>query len=177
MKGRRTGAAAEVALMGMLFAMAMALSFAESLLPVFPMLPPGFKLGLSNIITMYTLFILGTKKGFAIAVMKSVFVLLTRAPMAAYLSLCGGILSVAAMALAAKLRPLGEDYMLLSVIGALAHNLGQLLASVTYTSTVMFYYLPVLVVSGVVMGIITGVVLKVVMPYINKIGAFPRSPH
>ena len=109
MKGRRTGAAAEVALMGMLFAMAMALSFAESLLPVFPMLPPGFKLGLSNIITMYTLFILGTKKGFAIAVMKSVFVLLTRAPMAAYLSLCGGILSVAAMALAAKLRPLGED--------------------------------------------------------------------
>ena len=69
------------------------------------------------------------------------------------------------------------DYMLLSVIGALAHNLGQLLASVTYTSTVMFYYLPVLVVSGVVMGIITGVVLKVVMPYINKIGAFPRSPH
>ena len=173
MKGRRTGAAAEVALMGMLFAMAMALSFAESLLPVFPMLPPGFKLGLS----MYTLFILGTKKGFAIAVMKSVFVLLTRVPMAAYLSLCGGILSVAAMALAAKLRPLGEDYMLLSVIGALAHNLGQLLASVTYTSTVMFYYLPVLVVSGVVMGIITGVVLKVVMPYINKIGAFPRSPH
>lgn len=172
MKGRRTGPAAEAALMGMLFAMAMALSFAESLLPVLPMLPPGFKLGLSNIVTMYTLFVLGTKRGFAIAVMKSVFVLLTRAPMAAFLSLCGGLLSVLAMTLAARIKPLREDYMLLSVTGALAHNLGQLLASVTYTSTVMFYYLPVLVVSGVIMGIVTGVVLKVVMPYINKIGLF-----
>lgn len=174
MRERRNGPAAEVALMGMLFAMAMALSFAESMLPVLPMLPPGFKLGLSNIITMYTLFILGTKKGFAIAVMKSVFVLLTRAPMAAYLSLCGGLLSVLAMSLAAKLRPLREDYLLLSVIGALAHNFGQLLASVSYTGTVMFYYFPVLVVSGVIMGIVTGVVLKVVMPYINKIGTFSR---
>ncbi len=58
---------------------------------------------------------------------------------------------------------------LLSVIGALAHNLGQLLASVAYTSTVMFYYLPVLVVSGVIMGIVTGVMLRVVMPHIQRL--------
>lgn len=169
MTGRKTGPAWEAALMGMLFAMAMALSFAESMLPVLPMLPPGFKLGLSNIITMYALFMLGTKKGFTIAVLKSFFVLLTRAPMAAFMSLCGGLLSVACMALAARIKPLAKDYMLLSVIGALAHNFGQLLASVAYTSTVMFYYLPVLVVSGVIMGIITGVVLRVVVPYINKL--------
>ena len=155
--------------MGMLFAMAMALSFAESLLPVLPMLPPGFKLGLSNIVTMYTLFMLGTKRGFAIAVMKSLFVLLTRAPVAAFMSLCGGLLSVVCMALCARVRWLRGDYMLLSVIGALAHNLGQLLASVAYTSTVMFYYLPVLVVSGVIMGIVTGVMLRVVMPYIQRL--------
>ncbi len=155
--------------MGMLFAMAMALSFAESLLPVLPMLPPGFKLGLSNIVTMYTLFMLGTKRGFAIAVMKSLFVLLTRAPVAAFMSLCGGLLSVVCMALCARVRWLRGDYMLLSIIGALAHNLGQLLASVAYTSTVMFYYLPVLVVSGVIMGIVTGVMLRVVMPYIQRL--------
>jgi len=155
--------------MGMLFAMAMALSFAESLLPVLPMLPPGFKLGLSNIVTMYTLFMLGTKRGFAIAVMKSLFVLLTRAPVAAFMSLCGGLLSVVCMALCARVRWLRGDYMLLSIIGALAHNLGQLLASVAYTSTVMFYYLPVLVVSGVIMGIVTGAMLRVVMPYIQRL--------
>ena len=169
MTGKKTGPAWEAALMGMLFAMAMALSFAESMLPVLPMLPPGFKLGLSNIITMYALFMLGTRKGFTIAVMKSFFVLLTRAPMAAFMSLCGGLLSVVCMALCARVRWLRGDYMLLSVIGALAHNFGQLLASVAYTSTVMFYYLPVLVVSGVIMGVITGVVLRVVVPHINKL--------
>ena len=63
MTGKKTSPAKEAALMGMLFAMAMALSFAESLLPVLPMLPPGFKLGLSNIVTMYALFVLGTRKG------------------------------------------------------------------------------------------------------------------
>ena len=169
MAGGKNGPAREVALLGMLFAMAMALSFAESLLPVLPMLPPGFKLGLSNIVTMYALFVLGVRKGLAIAVMKSFFVLLTRAPVAAFMSLSGGLLSVVCMALASRVRWLGRDYMLLSVIGALAHNFGQLLASVAYTSTVMFYYLPVLVISGVIMGIITGAVLRVVMPYINKL--------
>ena len=88
---KRTHPAREIALMGLLFAMAMALSVAESLLPVLPMLPPGFKLGLSNIVTMYALFMLGVRKGLTIAVLKSCFVLLTRAPVAAFLSLCGGI--------------------------------------------------------------------------------------
>ena len=101
--------------------------------------------------------------------LKSFFVLLTRAPMAAFMSLCGGLLSVLCMALCSRVKWLGKDYMLLSVIGALAHNLGQLLASVAYTSTVMFYYLPVLVVSGVIMGIVTGVMLRVVMPYIQRL--------
>ena len=169
MAGGKKNPAREAALLGMLFAMAMALSFAESLLPVLPMLPPGFKLGLSNIVTMYALFVLGVKQGLAIAVMKSFFVLLTRAPVAAFMSLSGGLLSVLCMALASRVGVLRKDYMLLSVIGALAHNFGQLLASVAYTSTVMFYYLPVLVVSGVIMGIITGAVLRVVMPYINKL--------
>lgn len=169
MAGRQNGPAKDIALLGMLFAMAMALSFAESLLPVLPMLPPGFKLGLSNIVTMYALFVLGVRKGLAIAVMKSFFVLLTRAPVAAFMSLSGGMLSVLCMALASRVGWLRRDYMLLSVIGALAHNLGQLLASVAYTSTVMFYYLPVLVISGVIMGIITGAVLRVVMPYIDKL--------
>ena len=167
---KRTHPARELALMGLLFAMAMALSVAESLLPVLPMLPPGFKLGLSNIVTMYALFMLGVRKGLTIAVLKSCFVLLTRAPVAAFLSLCGGLASVLCMALLAKVGGLRRDYLLLSVVGALAHNTGQMFAcALVMGSGLVFYYLPVLIVSGVVMGIVTGVVLKVVMPYINKL--------
>ena len=67
-----------LALMGLLFALAMALSFLEALLPALPMLPPGIRLGLSNIVTMYALFVLGPVSGYTIAVLKSLFVLLTR---------------------------------------------------------------------------------------------------
>ena len=92
-----------LALMGLLFALAMALSFLESLLPALPMLPPGIRLGLSNIITMYALFVLGPVSGYTIAVLKSLFVLLTRGAVAAAMSAAGGIVSVTAKLLLSRL--------------------------------------------------------------------------
>ena len=92
-----------LALMGLLFALAMALSFLESLLPALPMLPPGIRLGLSNIITMYALFVLGPASGYTIAVLKSLFVLLTRGAVAAAMSAAGGIVSVTVMLLLSRL--------------------------------------------------------------------------
>ena len=90
--------------------------------------------------------------------------------MAAFLSLCGGLTSVLCMTLLSRVGGLRRDYLLLSVFGALAHNTGQMFASaLVMGSGLVFYYLPVLIVSGVVMGIVTGVVLKVVMPYIHKL--------
>ena len=48
----------EIALSGLLFALAMALSFIEGTL-VIPGLAPGMKLGLANIVVMYALFFMG----------------------------------------------------------------------------------------------------------------------
>jgi heptaprenyl diphosphate synthase len=89
--------ARRAAFTGMLLALAAALSFLEGLLPVTAMLPPGVRLGLSNIVTMYALFFLGKKEALAVAAGKSLFVLLTRAPVAALLSFCGGVLSILVM--------------------------------------------------------------------------------
>ena len=44
------GKAYDIAFMGLMLALALALSFLESLLPVLPFLPVGVKLGLSNTI-------------------------------------------------------------------------------------------------------------------------------
>ena len=63
--------AVRVAYMGLLFALAMALSFLESLIPLPPVYPAGFKLGLSNIVTMYCLFFLGAKDAYLLATLKS----------------------------------------------------------------------------------------------------------
>ena len=146
-----------LALMGLLFALAMALSFLESLLPALPMLPPGIRLGLSNIVTMYALFVLGPVSGYTIAVLKSLFVLLTRGAVAAAMSASGGIASVTVM-------------LLLSVFGGAAHNVGQLIAArFIISNQYVWYYLPVLLAAGLLMGAITGMALRVVMPYLDRL--------
>ena len=159
-----------LALMGLLFALAMALSFLESLLPALPMLPPGIRLGLSNIITMYALFVLGPVSGYTIAVLKSLCVLLTRGAVAAAMSAAGGIVSVTAMLLLSRLPGVKKQYLLLSIFGGAAHNLGQLVAArFIISNPYVWYYLPVLLVAGIVMGAITGMVLRVILPYLNRL--------
>lgn len=159
-----------LALMGLLFALAMALSFLESLLPALPMLPPGIRLGLSNIITMYALFVLGPVSGYTIAVLKSLFVLLTHGAVAAAMSAAGGIVSVTVMLLLSRLPGVKKQYLLLSIFGGAAHNLGQLVAArFIINNLYVWYYLPVLLVAGIVMGAITGMALRVILPYLNRL--------
>ena len=160
--------ARRAAFTGMLLALAAALSFLEGLLPVTAMLPPGVRLGLSNIVTMYALFFLGKKEALAVAAGKSLFVLLTRAPVAALLSFFGGVLSILVML--AVLRKKDASYMLISTAGAVAHNVGQLCASVLITgSALTFWYLPVLILSGAAMGVLTSVLLRALLPLLRKI--------
>ena len=159
-----------LALMGLLFALAMALSFLESLLPALPMLPPGIRLGLSNIITMYALFLLGAPSGYTIAVLKSIFVLVTRGAVAAAMSVAGGLLSVTIMLVISLLPNMKKQYLLLSIFGGACHNVGQLvMARFIIGNQYVWYYLPVLLVAGIVMGVITGLALKVILPHINRL--------
>ena len=159
-----------LALMGLLFALAMALSFLESLLPALPMLPPGIRLGLSNIVTMYALFVLGPVSGYTIAILKALFVLLTRGAGAAAMSAAGGAFSVTIMLLLSLLPGIKEQYLLLSVFGGAAHNIGQLvMARFIINNQYVWYYFPVLLAAGLLMGAITGMALRVVLPYLNRL--------
>lgn len=159
-----------LALMGLLFALAMALSFLESLLPALPMLPPGIRLGLSNIVTMYALFVLGPVSGYTIAILKALFVLLTRGAVAAAMSAAGGVFSVTVMLLLSLLPGIKEQYLLLSVFGGAAHNIGQLvMARFIINNQYVWYYFPVLLAAGLLMGAITGMALRVVLPYLNRL--------
>lgn len=155
---------------GMLFATALVLSVVESMLPVLPTMPPGVKLGLSNIVTMYAMFTLGFRGGLTIAVLKAGFVFLTRGMVASSLSLVGGLTSITVMVLFSKLPGVKNNYLLLSILGAVGHNIGQLIVAIFITQTPQFVYmLPLLFVSAVGMGFVTGLVLKTVMPYVRKL--------
>ena len=60
----------EIALSGLLFALAMALSFLEGTL-VIPGLAPGMKLGLANIVVMYALFFMGVRQALYLDLLKA----------------------------------------------------------------------------------------------------------
>ena len=169
MKQKKTSPAYKIAVMGVLFALALLLSWLESLLPPLHFLPVGVKLGLSNIITMYCLFFVGKRQAFLIAAAKSIFVLLTSGLTAAVISFCGGISALLVMILTAACKRWRPSYLILSIFGAIFHNIGQLIAvMILLGSFSVAYYLPVLVLSGIGMGSLTGILLKVILPALKR---------
>lgn len=158
-----------IALLGILTALALVLSAAELMLPPIPMLPPGAKLGLSNIITMYTAGTVGLAPALCIAVVKGLFSGMMRGFTAMLMSMAGGIASTFVMWLLMKIRKNPFGLVGLGVAGALTHNAAQLLVAMVLTSPAVVYYIPWLIVFGIVTGILTGLVLKTVMPLLNRI--------
>ena len=62
-------------------------------------------------------------------------------------------------------------YFILSVCGALAHNIGQLIgASIVLSSTLALTYAPVLIVSGLAMGLVTSSSLSALLPALGRMG-------
>ena len=159
-----------VALLGMLAALTVALSFAESLLPPLPLLPPGFKIGVANIAVMYAVFCLDVKSALALSVVKSGFMLVTSGGYAFVLSLCGSAFSVLAMCALFKVFKERISYMAVSVVGALFHNAAQLVMVCVITSSLAaLYYSPVLVFMAVACGGATAGLTAAAMPIIKKI--------
>ena len=159
-----------VALTGLLFALAMTLSFIEGMI-TFPGLLPGMKLGLANVVVMYALCFMGFKQALLLDVLKAFFVFLVSGPTAGFLSFCGGTLSLLVMWVLYDVLPFHVTWFILSVSGALAHNIGQLIgASVILSTAVSLYYAPVMLILGLVMGGLTSISLKAILPALEKLG-------
>lgn len=157
-------------LTSLMFAMALILSIVENALPPVPVPVPGVKLGLSNIAVMYALFFLEKKQAFAIATLKALFVVFTRGIIAGILSFCGGILSLVVMTLLMLVFKDRITYLVLSIFGAVFHNIGQLIAiSLMYTNMYLVVYLPFLLMAGVIAGIATATLLRFIMPAFKRL--------
>jgi len=165
----------QITFLGLMLAVVIVLSAVESLFLPLPFLPPHVRPGLSNIVVMYCVFCVGRGQAVCLNAAKSLFVLLTRGPMAGLLSLCGGMLSLAVIVLLLKLfdgEGVGQkmSYATVSIAGAIAHNLGQFATVMVLLSTpAMVYFLPVLIISGIIAGLLTGTLLKILMPALAKL--------
>ena len=135
---------------------AMILSFVESRIPAFVAIP-GVKVGLANIAVIFALYKLGWREAIAVSVIRVFLVaLLFGSVISLAYSIAGAIISLSLMILLKKLGIFTE--VAVSVVGGITHNIGQILIAFLLLETnVVFYYLPFLMVSGVIAGIAVGI--------------------
>ncbi len=135
---------------------AMILSFVESRIPSFVAIP-GVKVGLANIAVIFALYKLGWREALAVSLVRVALVaLLFGSVVSLAYSTAGAILSLAVMILLRKTGVFTE--VAVSVVGGITHNVGQILvAFLLLEKGVVFYYLPFLLVSGIIAGIAVGV--------------------
>ena len=163
--------AARLTQIAMLVAVAAALQVLERFLPLEALIPlPGIKLGLANIVTMFALFHLNWRSSLAIVVARCLLgALLGGGITGLAFSLVGSLLALFVMM---AIKPgYGRLFSLfgVSVGGAAAHNLGQVLVAMTILGDrAILAYLPVLMVTGVATGILTAAVS---IPFFRKFGA------
>ena len=148
--------AEKVAQYGLLTALALVLSWLESLLP--PLGVPGVKLGLPNLAIVFALYRLGFREACVISLARVVLVTLLFGNGAALAySIAGAALSLSLMALLKKTGKFSSVGV--SVAGGVAHNAGQILVAMALLETSrLAWYLPVLWISGTVAGVLVGIV-------------------
>lgn len=157
----------DLALCAVLIALALVFSYVERLIPVTPAIP-GIKLGLSNLVIVCALYLLGVRYALIISVARIFLAGFMFGTMTTILySLAGGLLSFLVMALLYSVFRF--SVLTVSCVGGVCHNIGQILvAMLVYESTILGYYLPVLMVVGFVTGLVIGIVCRMILPAVEK---------
>ena len=154
-------------------ALAFIFSYIESMISL-PVYIPGVKLGLCNIVILYVLYDSSRVRDvWAVSMIRIVLVAFTFGNVMMMLySICGAVLSTIAMLAAKKTNKFGITGV--SIIGGISHNIGQIaVAAITLETAQLLYYLPILVVAGVVcgliIGLISGICIERVKPYLKNV--------
>ena len=156
-----------VALDGILVALAMIFSYIETFIP-FNFGVPGIKLGLANLVVLLGLTFLPAVDVLLISVVRIVLSsLLFGNVMSLWYSLAGGLLSFLCMWLLTRRE--GYSIIGISMAGGVMHNVGQIITAAIIVKTLQLtWYLPVLLVAGLVTGLIIGSLAKLLMPRVQK---------
>lgn len=163
--------AKQISLCAVLIALALALSYTERFIPLQLVVPlPGIKLGLANIVTLVALYLFKTRYAAMILVCRCVLGAVFGGGITGLaFSLCGGLLALAAM-MAAKKWGRFSVYGV-SILGAGAHNIGQILAAMVLMSSVYVgAYLPYLLLTSIFTGLLTGGLCAGILRALPKAG-------
>lgn len=146
----------------------MMMSYVESLIPFYFGIP-GVKLGLTNIVILIILYISGTKDAFIVSIARIVLAgfLFTNLYTIMY-SLAGGLISLLVMSFLKRSNKM--SVIGVSVAGGIFHNIAQIVVAIFVVETKsLSYYLPILLVSGVITGMLIGILGKILIPRVKEI--------
>ncbi len=157
----------KIAYYGLLVALAFIFSYVESLFPI-NLGIPGVKLGLANLVVIVSLYLFGIREAAVISFIRIVLSGITfGSPAAMVYSLAGGVLSLLIMVIAKKTNKFST--MGVSVAGGVFHNAGQIIVAMIVLETQsLIYYLPVLIISGLVAGVIIGILAAEIIKRLPK---------
>jgi heptaprenyl diphosphate synthase len=157
-----------VAMYGMLIALAFILSYIESIIPI-PVPVPGIKIGLANLVVITALFTMGPKQAFVLSMLRIVLVGFTFGNLSTMMfSFAGGMLSWLLMVAAKRWKRFSMTGV--SILGGIGHNTGQILVAMwVINNSVLLYYLPFLIISGLVTGAVIGIVGALITANIKKL--------
>lgn len=161
----------KLVLFSLLVTLGTALHTMEILLPNLLVLP-GAKLGLANIVTLMALFIYGVKEAMAVSVLRVLFASLltgTLFSVGFLLSLAGAVFSLVVMGALVRYLPV-FSIIGVSIAGAIAHNIGQILLAAWILQTkYILFYLPFLLLAGVPTGFLTGSAAGYLKKYLSNV--------
>lgn len=157
-----------IALCGVMTAVAMIFSYIESLFPI-PIPVYGIKIGIANIAIITVLFVVGKKEAFIVNVIRITLTAMLFGNFNSFLfSIAGGVLSLLVMILLISTKKFST--IGISVAGGVFHNVGQIIAAIFIMETgAIIYYLPVLLISGIITGVVIGIVSGLVVKRVKKI--------
>lgn len=157
-----------VALCGMLLSLMLILGWVEHMVPLNAAIP-GIKLGLSNGVLIFAVYMLDIPTSYVLMALKVVLsaaFLGQPASMMLY-GFAGGILSLTAMVLLSRVK--GLHPVTVSMVGGVMHNVGQVGMAILMLGTPnLLYYMAVLMVVGLACGTLTGVCANLVMKHLRK---------
>ncbi len=157
---------------GLLVALALVLSLIERLIPLQLIVPiAGIKLGLANIVILFALIMLDIKQTAVIFICRIVLSSIFAGSFTGFLfSFLGGLFSIIIMYILLKWEGKLFSFYGISIAGAAAHNIGQIIAAIFVLNSVYIVaYLPMLLICSFPLGFITGYTAKIVINHLKQI--------
>lgn len=150
----------KIAKISMLLSISVVLSLIESIIPILNGIVPGIKLGLANIVIVFSLFYLSFKETIYITILRVIIMGILRTGLFSisfFFSISGALLSIISMYIAKKTTKL--SIVGISIIGSIFHSIGQIIIAIIFLSNInIIYYLPILLISSAITGFIVGII-------------------